>query len=47
MPGCIPCKTHVGGMPVAPQGYASVEDWSTLEVQRTKELKFAFYYASM
>ena len=29
MPGCILCKTHAGGTPVAPQVYANVESWRT------------------
>ena len=36
-PGCIPCKTHAGVTPVAPQVYAKVEGLRTPEVQRSKE----------
>ena len=35
-PGCIPCKTHAGGTPVAPQVYVNVGGWRTPEVQRSK-----------
>ena len=35
--GCIPCKPHAGGTPVASQVYAKVEGWRTPEVQRLKE----------
>ena len=36
-PGCIQCKPHAGGTPVASQVYAKVEGWRTPEVQRSKE----------
>ena len=36
-PGCIQCKTHAWGTPVAPQVYNKVESWRTPEVQRSKE----------
>jgi len=35
-PGCIPCKTHAGGTPVAPQVCANGEGWPTPEAQRLK-----------
>ena len=38
MPGCIPCKTHAGGMPLAPQMHARAEGLHAPEVQRLKEL---------
>ena len=37
IPGCIPCKPHARGTPVASQVYAKVEGWRTDEVQRSKE----------
>ena len=37
MPGCIPCKPHAGGAPVASQVHVEVEGWRKPEVQRSKE----------
>ena len=36
-PGCIPCKTHAGVTPAAPQVYAKLEGWRTTEMRRLKE----------
>ena len=36
-PGCIPCKAHAGGTPVALQVYANKIGWHTSEAQRSKE----------
>ena len=46
-PGCIPCKTHAGGTPVAPQVYSIVGGWRTPEMQTPKEpcFKMWIFYA--
>ena len=36
-PGCITCKPHAGGTPVASLVYAKAEGWRAPEVQRSKE----------
>ena len=37
-PGCIPCKPHAGGEPVACPECAKCEGWRTPEEQRSKDL---------